>query len=54
MVSAPDVPSEIINLVEQERTYWMDLKDVSAESFTLPIDRKVGEMLSLLYTKKEI
>jgi ADP-ribose pyrophosphatase YjhB (NUDIX family) len=54
IISAPDVPSEIINLVEQERTYWMDLKDVSADTFTLPIDRKVGEMLCLLYTNKEL
>ena len=54
LVSAPDVPTEIINFVEQERTYWVDLKEVNAGTFTLPIDKKVGEMLSLLYSNKEL
>ena len=54
LVSAQDVPTDIINLVEQERTYWVDLKEVHAGTFTLPIDKKVGEMLSLLYSNKEL
>lgn len=43
------VPDVIVNLVPEERTYWVDLKDVSADLFTLPIDKKVGAMLGELY-----
>ena len=39
---APDV---IVNHVPHERTFWMDLKDISGDTFTLAIDKKVGEML---------
>ena len=42
MAEAPDV---IINHVPHERTFWMDLKEISADTFTLAIDKKVGEML---------
>jgi 8-oxo-dGTP diphosphatase len=44
LVSAP-MPQTIINYVANERTYWMDMRHVSADTFTLPIDRKVGELL---------
>ena len=37
--------TSIVNLMQDERTYWMNLKDVSADTFTLPIDKVVGEML---------
>ena len=45
------VPATIINNVPGERTYWMDVKDISADTFTLPIDKKVGTMLQALYAK---
>lgn len=39
------VPDVIINTEANERTYWLPLADVSAATFTLPIDRHVGAML---------
>ena len=44
-VAAAQVPSKIINLVEQERTYWLPLSELKEDTFTLPIDRIVGNML---------
>jgi ADP-ribose pyrophosphatase YjhB (NUDIX family) len=38
-------PAVIVNHVPNERTYWLDAEDVSAETFTLPIDKIVGGML---------
>lgn len=52
VAASPD--DEIINHVPGERTYWMDLKDVNAGIFTLPIDKKVGSMLQMLYANKEL
>jgi len=49
LVRSADVPAEIINYVEGERTYWLPLRELSAETFSLPIDRKVGNMLMALY-----
>jgi ADP-ribose pyrophosphatase YjhB (NUDIX family) len=43
--SAPDV---LINNEPNERTYWMDIKEISAETFTLPIDKIVGNMIQAL------
>ncbi len=40
-----DVPETFVNLVSNERTYWIDLSAVSANTFTLAIDKIVGEML---------
>ena len=40
----------IINLVATERTYWLDLSAISADAFTLGIDKKVGQLLQLLYS----
>ena len=49
-VSAP-VPVIIVNNEPNERTYWMNVKDISADTFTLPIDKIVGGMLQqLLHT----
>ena len=45
-----DIPGPIVNHEPNERTYWMDIKDVSAATFTLAIDKKVGGMLQQLYT----
>jgi len=43
-VTAP-VPDVIVNHVSNERTYWMDAAEISANTFTLAIDKIVGEML---------
>ena len=42
-------PDNILNLVANERTYWMSVMEVSADTFTLAIDRVVGDMLYQLY-----
>ena len=47
-VTAP-LPPVIINNEPNERTFWMDLEDLSAETFTLPIDKLVGGMLRTSY-----
>ncbi len=44
------VPDSFTNQMHNERTYWMDLKDVSADTFTLPIDKKVGGLLQQLHS----
>ena len=38
-------PEKIINHVPNERTFWHSIRDISADTFTLPIDKKVGELL---------
>lgn len=43
------VPENFTNQMHNERTYWMELKDVSPDTFTLPIDKKVGGLLQDLY-----
>ena len=40
-----DMPEVIVNNEPNERTYWLPLKDISADCFTLPIDKVVGNML---------
>lgn len=42
---AADHTISITNHVHNERTYWMDINNVSAETFTLPIDKIVGGLL---------
>ncbi len=42
-------PRPITNHVANERTFWLDIDKVSADTFTLAIDKKVGEMLQALY-----
>jgi 8-oxo-dGTP diphosphatase len=39
------MPPVIVNLVANERAFWMDAADISADAFTLPIDKIVGGML---------
>jgi ADP-ribose pyrophosphatase YjhB (NUDIX family) len=39
------VPGIIKNNEPNERTYWMDVKNISADTFTLPIDKIVGGIL---------
>lgn len=49
------VPDTVItNQNETERTYWLDLKDVNEDIFTLPIDKRIGRMLSVLYNNREV
>ena len=43
------VPENFTNQMHNDRTYWMELKDVSPDTFTLPIDKKVGGLLQDLY-----
>ena len=43
------VPDTFTNQMHNERTYWMELRDVSPDTFTLPIDKKVGGLLQDLY-----
>jgi 8-oxo-dGTP diphosphatase len=45
LISANEIPAMLQNLMDNERTYWMDMAEVSEESFSLPIDRTVGGML---------
>jgi 8-oxo-dGTP diphosphatase len=45
------VPENIVNNVPGEKTYRVDIKNVSADTFTLPIDKKVGEMIQVLCAK---
>ncbi len=40
-----EVPDKLINNEPNERTYWLELEGVSAATFTLPIDKIVGEMI---------
>lgn len=40
-----NVPDAIVNHVHNERTYWVDMLEVSADTFTLVIDQKVGGLL---------
>jgi len=49
-----DIQGPIINNEPNERTYLMDVKDVSADTFTLAIDKKVGGLLQLLYVPDTI
>jgi ADP-ribose pyrophosphatase YjhB (NUDIX family) len=46
-----EIPGVILNTESNERTYWMDLKDISADTFTLAIDKVVGGMLHQLYSQ---
>ncbi len=51
------VPEVIVNLVENERTFWMDATDISTDTFTLAIDKIVGGMLQKhfsTFTKKPL
>lgn len=50
LVSSHEPPDGLINNEANERTYWMSLKDVSSDTFTLAIDKKVGAMLQLFFS----
>lgn len=38
-------PDNIVNTEANERTFWMSADNITANTFTLPIDKIVGEML---------
>ena len=40
-----EIPETIINTEPNERTYWLNLSELREDSFTLPIDKVVGNML---------
>jgi len=40
-----EAPKELRNLVPGERSFWMPLRDVHEDAFTLPIDKVVGGMI---------
>jgi len=44
LVSIPD-PVVIKNLLPNESTYWMNISDITASTFTLPIDKIAGKMI---------
>ncbi len=45
LVSVPNPPGVIVNTMPEEKTYWMDLMEISADTFTLAIDKVVGGMI---------
>ena len=45
------VPEMIVNREPNERTFWMDTKDISTDTFTLAIDKVVGGMLHQFFNK---
>ncbi|MBS1587330.1 MAG: NUDIX domain-containing protein [Bacteroidetes bacterium] len=49
-----DIPVEIVNHIPNERTYWMELGTLNADTFSLPIDRIVGDKLHKLFVSKKI
>lgn len=53
-VSSTQVPTEIVNYIEQERTYWVSISEINEEMFTLPIDKKVAGILATLHSSNEL
>lgn len=46
LVSGEDPLAAIVNTEANERTYWLPLSELSPDTFTLPIDKIVGGMLT--------
>lgn len=42
---AGDIHKPIINTLSEERTFWLPLNSITPDTFTLPIDKHVGELL---------
>ena len=53
LVTAP-MPYTIINHIPNECTFRMDISQVSAETFTLPIDKIVGGMLQKNFNTQKL
>ncbi len=45
LVTVPNPPATIVNAEPNETTYWMSAWDVTADTFTLAIDKVVGGMI---------
>ncbi len=45
------LPADIVNHVPGERTFWLSMDQVCNDTFTLAIDKKVGEMLQAEHRK---
>ncbi len=52
-VSGVNPAAAITNINETERTYWMPLEEISSETFTLPIDKHVGDMLRMMFGERK-
>jgi 8-oxo-dGTP diphosphatase len=50
-VSGTDPEAAITNQNDGERTYWMNLDEITADTFSLPIDKHVGEMLRIMFNR---
>lgn len=48
LVRGEDPQAAITNRLENERTYWYPLAELDMDTFTLPIDKLVGELLTRL------
>jgi ADP-ribose pyrophosphatase YjhB (NUDIX family) len=48
LVSSHEPVTGFVNTETNERTYWMPLSEVSSDTFTLAIDKKVGAMLKIM------
>ena len=48
LVRGEDPQAAITNRLENERTYWHPLAELDMDTFTLPIDKLVGELLTRL------
>lgn len=46
------LPDVIVNHVANERTYWVDMNEVSEHTFTLAIDKVVGALLKEYWNKQ--
>lgn len=47
-VRGDDPLAAITNHIDGERTYWINASEISSDTFTLPIDKIVGDELSKL------
>ena len=52
MVKVLSDDNYIVNLHEDQRSYWLKLEGISADTFSLPIDKIVGDMLARRYAGK--
>ena len=44
-----ELPETIINHVANERTFWLDARNITADTFTLAIDKIAGSMLEDMF-----
>ncbi|MEI8278137.1 MAG: NUDIX domain-containing protein [Bacteroidota bacterium] len=42
----------IANNIDGEITYWLDIYELKPDTFSLPIDKKVGQMLMTLFPNR--